>query len=145
VPAPTPPVDDDRVLLRVPADPRYARVVRVAVSAYALRLGLAPGAVEDLRLAVDEALILLMGSGGGPGTASGDDAGCGGDGPTIMVTLDADADRPPVIVELRVDPAPVASEPDEAARSRFEEIVPGSIVVDVVDQRRGRITLRHPG
>lgn len=142
MPAPTPPIDDDDlVLLQVPADPRYARVVRVAVSAYAVRLGLAPAAVEDLRLAVDEALILLMGSSDGLGTDTGGRPG----GPTIVVTLDAEADRPPVIVELRLDPVPAAAEPDGAARSRFEEIVPGSVSVDALDQPRGRVVLRHPG
>ena len=130
------PDDHDLVVLRVPADPRYARVVRVAVSAFAVRLGLVPAAVEDLRLAVDEALILLMGSSEGEGAD--------GHGPTIVVTLDADGDRPPVSVEMHLDPAPKAGEPDASARSRFEEIIPADVSIEALDQLRGRIALRHP-
>ena len=125
------------MVLRVPADARYARVVRVAVSAYAVRLGLAPAAIEDLRLAVDEALILLMGAGGGL---------LGGEGEsTLVVSLDADDDRPPLTVELHLEPAPRPAHPDAAARARFEEIVPVGVTVDGVDQRMGRIALHHPG
>jgi hypothetical protein len=141
VPAATPTDDHDLVVLRVPADPRYARVVRVAVSAYAVRLGIVPAAVEDLRLAVDEALILLMGS----NDRRGEDPDAHADGPTIVITLDADGDRPPVSVVLQREPAPAATEPDPAARSRFEEIVPAGVSIEAVDQRRGRVALRHRG
>jgi hypothetical protein len=125
------------VVLRVPADARYARVVRVAVSAYAVRLGLAPAAIEDLRLAVDEALILLMGAGGGLVGEEGES--------TLVVSLDADHDQPPLRVELHLEPTPRPTHPDTAARARFEEIVPVGVTVDGVDQRMGRIALRHPG
>jgi hypothetical protein len=139
VPGAPPTADDhDLVVLRVPAEPRYARVVRVAVSAYSVRLGLPPAAVEDLRLAVDEALILLMG-------AAVDDEADGGPGlPTIVVTLDAHHDRPPVSLELRLEPGPGDVEPDPSALSRFKEIVPPAVAIEAVDQRGGRVALRHP-
>ena len=136
------PTDDDHdlVVLRVPADTGYARVIRVAVSAYAVRLGLAPAAVEDLRLAVDETLILLMGS-SGPGAPA--DAGDGA-GPIIVLTLDCARDRPPVVLELHLEPAADGAEPDASALARFEEIMPSSVAIDVLDRRHGRVALRHP-
>ena len=125
-------------MLRVPAEPRYARVLRIAVSAYAVRLGLLPAAVEDLRLAVDEALILLLGS------TVADEAEGKSAGSTIVLALDADGDRPPVSVEMRLEPDPDRVEADPSALSRFEEIVPSGVAIAAVDQRHGRVALRHP-
>jgi hypothetical protein len=133
--------DHDLVVLRVPAEPRYARVLRVAVSAYAVRLGLPSTSVEDLRLAVDEALILLMGSTIADEADEGDEAP---GRPMIVLTLDADDDRPPVSLELHLEPGPDRVEPDPSALSRFEEIVPPDVAIEAVDQRRGRVALRHP-
>jgi len=139
VPAARPTADDhDLVVLRVPAEPRYARVLRIAVSAYAVRLGLLPAAVEDLRLAVDEALILLLGS------TVADEAEGKSAGSTIVLALDADGDRPPVSVEMRLEPDPDRVEADPSALSRFEEIVPSGVAIAAVDQRHGRVALRHP-
>ncbi len=148
MPAARPTADDhDLVVLRVPADPRYARVVRIAVSAYAVRLGLVPAAVEDLRLAVDEALILLMGS----TSAETDSTAAEPTGTTsIVLTLDADGDRPPVSIGLHLEPVPGSdpgsgdAEPDASALSRFSEIVPPAVAIDDVDQRHGRVALRYP-
>lgn len=52
----------DEILLEVPATGPYARITRVAASAVALRLGIPVRVIEDLRLAVDEALVLLLAS-----------------------------------------------------------------------------------
>jgi hypothetical protein len=146
VPAARPTADDhDLVVLRVPADPRYARVIRIAVSAYAVRLGLVPAAVEDLRLAVDEALILLMGS---TATEADDTAEESSGALSIVLTLDADGDRPPVSVGLHLEPAPEpgpdGAGPDASALSRFSEIVPPAVAIESVDQRHGRVALRYP-
>ncbi len=138
--APPPPVDDrDRIELRVPADARYARVVRVAISAYGLRLGLAPTAIDDLRLALDEALILLLGSTPGP-----DGDGSDPELSSIVVTLDLDAAGPTVVLDLRAEPELTVAVPDPAARSRFEEILPTGVQVDASTSTAGRVTLRHP-
>ena len=51
---------DDEVRLEVPAESTFARVVRIAVSALAVRRGFSVSVVEDLRIAVDESLILLL-------------------------------------------------------------------------------------
>lgn len=138
--ASSPPVDDrDRIDLRVPADARYARVVRVAVSAYGLRLGLAPTAIDDLRLAVDEALILLLGPVAPNPEAGADDTARPS---AIVVTLDL-RDGDTVVLDLELEPEWSEGAPDRSARSRFEEIVPSDVVVERLDQARGRITLLH--
>lgn len=131
--------DDDRVVLRVPADPRYARVVRIATSAYAVRLGLTPASVEDLRLAVDEALILLLGAADSTTTDPTPEPSA-----HIVVTLDAADDRPPITIDLRVDPRPAATAPDPAALRRFEELIPAGVAVVQVDPGGGTVSLRHP-
>lgn len=50
----------DRVRLVLPAEPGYGRIARIAASSLALRLGLSFAEIEDLRLAVDETVILLL-------------------------------------------------------------------------------------
>lgn len=51
---------DDAIRLALPAEPDYGRVARTAVASLALRLGFAYSEIEDLRLAIDELLILLL-------------------------------------------------------------------------------------
>ena len=53
------PVSSD-ILLRVPARAPYARVVRMGAAALALRQGMSFGEIDDLRLAIDEAMIVLI-------------------------------------------------------------------------------------
>lgn len=48
------------ILLRVPARAPYARVVRMGAAALALRQGMSFGDIDDLRLAIDEAMIVLL-------------------------------------------------------------------------------------
>lgn len=50
----------ETVRLVVPAEAQYGRVARAAVSSLALRLGVPYRRVEDVRIAVDEAVILLL-------------------------------------------------------------------------------------
>ncbi|MFT5202532.1 MAG: hypothetical protein ACI9C1_001924 [Candidatus Aldehydirespiratoraceae bacterium] len=52
--------DASEILLRVPARAPYARIVRVAAAALALRQGMGFGEIDDLRLAIDEAMIALL-------------------------------------------------------------------------------------
>ncbi|QGG93729.1 ATP-binding protein [Actinomarinicola tropica] len=54
--------DADQIRLSLPARHEYARIARIAVTALCLRLGFSYREVEDLRLAVDETLIFLLGS-----------------------------------------------------------------------------------
>ncbi len=50
----------DEVLLRVPARPEYGRVVRVGAAALGLRQGMSFSEIDDLRLVIDEAMVLLL-------------------------------------------------------------------------------------
>lgn len=52
--------DASEILLRVPARASYARIVRVGAAALALRQGMGFGEIDDLRLAIDEAMIVLL-------------------------------------------------------------------------------------
>jgi hypothetical protein len=52
--------DASEILLRVPARAPYARLVRVGAAALALRQGMGFGEIDDLRLAIDEAMIVLL-------------------------------------------------------------------------------------
>lgn len=51
----------DEIRLVIPAHHAYGRIARIATAALALRLGFSYREVQDLRLAIDEALILLLG------------------------------------------------------------------------------------
>ena len=61
--------DTDEILLRVPARADYARIVRIGAAALALRQGMTFAEIDDLRLAIDEAMIVLL---EGDGTGNGD-------------------------------------------------------------------------
>ncbi len=50
----------DEIVLRVPASVEYARVVRVAAAAVALRQGMSFTEIDELRAAVDQATELLL-------------------------------------------------------------------------------------
>lgn len=54
----TPP---DQISLQLPALPEYGRVARVAAAHLALRKGFSIAEIDDLRLAMDETAILLLG------------------------------------------------------------------------------------
>ncbi|HEX2771082.1 MAG TPA: anti-sigma regulatory factor [Micromonosporaceae bacterium] len=53
-------VDEDVVLLTVPADGGYLSVLRTATAGLAARLHFALDDIEDLRIAVDEACAMLL-------------------------------------------------------------------------------------
>ncbi|MEZ5247089.1 MAG: hypothetical protein R2707_18525 [Acidimicrobiales bacterium] len=52
--------DASEILLRVPARAPYARIVRVGAASLAIRQGMGFGEIDDLRLAIDEAMIVLL-------------------------------------------------------------------------------------
>ena len=52
--------DANEILLRIPARAPYARLVRVGAAALALREGMGFREIDDLRLAIDEAMIVLL-------------------------------------------------------------------------------------
>lgn len=57
----------EEIVLRVPARPSYGRVVRVGAAALALRQGMSFGEIDDVRLAIDESMILLLDGASGEG------------------------------------------------------------------------------
>jgi hypothetical protein len=123
----------DQIRLVLPAEPDYGRIARIAASSLALRLGLSFSEIEDLRIAVDETIILLLRPAG-----TGDI--------TIEFTIephaliiDASAATPDVDPERR---APSRRHPlDPAARRRFEEIVADTVDEHVVDEHDAHVHL----
>jgi hypothetical protein len=57
----------DVITLVLPAEPEYGRLARITTSSLAIRMRFPYPEVEDLRLAVDESIILLLRPEGGPG------------------------------------------------------------------------------
>lgn len=120
-------MSEDHVRLSIPARHEYARIARIGVAALALRLGFTYREIEDLRLAVDETLIFLLGI-DRPGERVtihyGTEAGI------LSLVAVTDFDHPP----------------SDEARERFE-----SLIVDLVDSweigEHGKVSLlkRHQG
>jgi len=106
-------VPDDQIRLVLPADPAYGRVARVAVQGLAGRLGLPARAVQDLRIAVDETLVLLLRPEGSAGE--------------VTFTFTVTPDRLVIDAETTAG----ADQPwlDAGARTRFE-----ALVADTVDR-----------
>ena len=57
----------EEIILRVPALPSYGKVVRVGAAALALRQGMSFSEIDDVRLAIDESMILLLDGTSGEG------------------------------------------------------------------------------
>ena len=55
---------DDQIQLELPASPEYGRVARIAAAHLALRLGFSLTEIDDLRLVMDEAAVMLLEPGG---------------------------------------------------------------------------------
>jgi hypothetical protein len=104
-------------------------------------------AVEDLRLAVDEALVLLLGAQvGDPDRArrpSRADAAVAAD--VVVELRDTDGGEA-LLVELALQPpggdgcGPVWA---ADALARFHELIPVDVGVEVVDPAAGRVVLRR--
>lgn len=56
----TQPTTADVIDLRVPADAAYLAVIRTATAGLAARMNLTLDEIEDMRIAVDEACVLLL-------------------------------------------------------------------------------------
>lgn len=53
-------VSADEIQLELPASPEYGRVARIAAAHLALRQGFSLGEIDDLRLVMDEAAVMLL-------------------------------------------------------------------------------------
>src|SRR5215510_6254403 len=100
---------DRTIRLALPADPDYGRVARTAAAGLALRLGFSYGAIEDLRLAIDETLILLLRP----------------DAPAEKLIVLFEPTDGGLVIDARTGPdaALAGLEPDPAALRRFERLV----------------------
>jgi hypothetical protein len=115
----------DQIRLVLPADAAYGRLARITVSGLAQRLGFSPAAVEDLRLAVDEAVILLLRPEGRAG----------------KITLVFDVDHS----GLQIDASSTAGADqywiDQGALAHFEAIVRDTVDTHVVDEQGHHVHL----
>lgn len=105
-------MSDETIRLTLPADPEYGRVARTAAAALALRLGFPYTEIEELRLAIDEMLILLLRPEGAPG----------------VVTLEFEPTDAGVNIEATTTAGADQAWIDTGGRARFEELV--SPIVD---------------
>jgi serine/threonine-protein kinase RsbW len=100
---------DGTIRLALPAAADYGRVARTTVAGLALRLGFTYRDIEDLRLAIDETLILLLRP----------------DAPAERVVLTFEPTDGGMVIDARVSPdlptAATAVEP--RALRRFERLV----------------------
>ncbi|MEZ5168250.1 MAG: hypothetical protein R2695_17875 [Acidimicrobiales bacterium] len=117
--------DTSEVLLRVPARAAYARIVRVGAAALALRQGLGFGQIDDLRLAIDEAMILLL------------------DGVPDDVDVDIEVQFRLTGGHLELEASRDRGHPiGDAAVHRFEAIAEGLVADYAVDATTARVRLR---
>lgn len=120
------PSTDDRVRLSLPARHEYARIARIGVAALALRMGFSYREIEDLRLAVDETLIFLL----------------GGDRPGERITIEYSVE--PEKLTLRAATS-FPTEADDDARERFETLVAELVDSFRTDESAGEVAFvkRH--
>ena len=123
MPGDVPPHDEIKLVL--PAEPEYGRLARITTSSLAIRLRFPYPAVEDLRLAVDETIILLLRPEGEPGEI------------TITFTVEEGT--------LSIDALTTAGSHqhwvDQGALSRFEAIVADTVDSFAVDESGHQVHL----
>ena len=108
----------EQIRLALPAEPEYGRLARITTSNLALRLGFSFPEIDDLRLAVDEMVILLL----RPEGVTGD----------ITLTYTVEPGR------LVIDAVSTAGSDqpwvDQGALGRFEAIVGDTVDACEVDE-----------
>jgi len=115
----------DEIRLVLPAESRYGRLARITVSNLALRLGFSFRATEDLRLAVDESIILLLRPEGRPGT----------------ITLMFRVGRAGIAIDATTTAGDDQYWVDQGALARFEAIVGDTVDSYAVDEQGRHIHL----
>ena len=135
----TPSPSSDEIRLAIPAQSEYGRLARVTVAGLALRLGFSHTEVEDLRLAVDE-ILLLDGTeeAGGPGGA-GDAGPSAADGEIEATYRLLDG---AIEVELDADLPRSVPKPGAAATERFQTMVADLVDVAVADPAKRVVRFR---
>ena len=115
----------DHIRLVLPAEPDYGRIARVAASSLALRLGFSFAEIEDLRIAIDEMVILLLRPEGAPGEI------------TIEFSIEPDA----LVVEAHSTAGEGQHWLNTGARHRFEQLVGDIVDEHEVDELASRVRL----
>ena len=105
--------DTDVISLTIPACVQFVRLARIAVASIARRRGLSVRAIDDLRLAIDEAFALLL-----------DDDDREG---SVEVTFEVDSHELVVVLVRRIPDGPVPA--NEQSLLAFEVVV-----ADLVDR-----------
>ncbi len=116
---------NDQIRLTIPAEPEYGRLARITVSGLARRLGFSQRSINDLRLAVDETIILLLRPEGRPGT----------------ITLRFDVGNAGLDIEATSTAGPNLAWVDQGALRRFEAIVDGTVDSYAVDEQAHHVHL----
>jgi hypothetical protein len=108
----------ESIRLVLPAEPEYGRLARITVSSLAQRMGFGPRAIGDLRLAVDEAVILLLRPEGRAGRI------------TLVFTVERSG--------ISIDASTTAGEDqhwvDQGALAHFEAVVRDTVDAHAVDE-----------
>jgi hypothetical protein len=112
----------DAVSLQLPTRAGYARLARIAAASIALRVGFPLRVIDDLRLALDEAMIVLLEP--------------GGESDRILIDYSVDYDT--IIVVLQRSPTSPIS---DSAKQRFIDLTTGLVDERVVDVDAGTLTL----
>ncbi len=115
----------DRINLTLPAEPEYGRIARIAASSIALRLGLPFAAIEDIRLAIDETVILLLRPEGSPGD----------------ITVEFVIEPEQIVIEASTTAGRDQHWLDGGARSRFHELVGETVDEHEIDDDLYRVRL----
>lgn len=127
----SPAADDDAriapdvIRLVLPAEPDYGRIARIAASSLALRLGLSFTEIEDLRIAVDETVILLL----RPEGELGD------------ITLEFTVEPHALVIDAVTTAGNAQHWFDAGALSRFDEIVRDTVDEHDVDEAARHVHL----
>jgi hypothetical protein len=115
----------DQIRLVLPSQPDYGRLARIAASSIALRQGMSFTEIEDLRIAVDETIILLL----LPGDATGE------------ITLEFTVEPDSIVIDASTTAGNGHVWPDAEAHTRFDAIVSETIDVHDVDAAARRVHL----
>jgi hypothetical protein len=131
--------EPERVSLSMPADPELVGLARMAASMVGSRVDLSYEEVDDLRLAIDE-LVVLCGAG----------AGAAHSRLTLEFCTDAEGIRIDCSVSPVPPPAPTADEevagllPDQLSQRIIDALVDGHGVSEDAVARRGWLWKRRP-
>ena len=113
------------IRLALPAEPEYGRLARITASNLALRLGFTFAEIEDLRLAIDETVILLLRPEGRAGE----------------ITLTFTVERTGVVIDAVSTAGTDQAWLDQGALGRFEAIVKDTVDAFEVDEHGHHVRL----